>query len=92
MDKDYWENINAAIDKYELNHPQLNIKNPSPRKIVCTNNKKYGWGGYCDDGSLTINNIYTLDHLIVYPYYTEVYLKELPDKKFSSCSFCECEE
>lgn len=53
---------------------------------VCDEQVRWGCG---DDPRkhLVINEVYTIDKIIIHDWYTEIYLKEIPGKKFNQVFF-----
>lgn len=66
----------------------MNIKNMTPREVVCIRNENNNFFD-CDKNSnmLEVGKTYTLRKMNVYNWYTEVELKEFPDILFNSVCF-----
>lgn len=69
----------------------FDIDNPNPRKIKCIRNDRNS--GYWDDDKheLTVGEIYDLERVEVYDWYSHVYIKGI-DHPFNSVLFDEVEE
>ena len=48
---------------------------------------KFGCGFDDPREHLVVNQVYTIDKIIIHTWYTEIYLKEIPGKKFNSVHF-----
>ncbi len=67
---------------------ELNIENGTAREVIC---KRVENGNYFPNGNLVQKGKkYHLVKMEVHPWYTNVYLKEFPDKVFNSVQFAEC--
>lgn len=67
---------------------ELNIDNGAAREVIC---KRVENGNYFPNGDLVKKGKkYHLVKMDVHPWYTDVYLKEFPDKVFNSVQFAEC--
>ena len=66
---------------------KLNIENGAAREVIC---KRVENGNYFPNGNLVQKGKkYHLTKMEVHPWYTNVYLKEFPDKVFNSVQFAE---
>lgn len=66
----------------------LQTKNGSAREVICTRVEN---GNYFPNSNLVQKGKkYHLTKMEVHPWYTNVYLKEFPDKVFNSVQFAEC--
>ena len=67
---------------------ELKINNGTARKVIC---KRVENGNYFPNGDLVQKGKkYHLVKMEVHPWYTDVYLKEFPEKVFNSVQFAEC--
>lgn len=69
----------------------MDIFNDEPRKIKCISNSDRTWGVGGTGHLLEIDKEYSLDYLIIYDWYTEVYLEEFEGVAFNSVLFGEVE-
>ena len=66
----------------------MNIWNHKPREVLCIRNDKDGMMHVCEHHHLLeIGKTYTVIHIEVYGWHTEVYLAEFPGKVFNSVMF-----
>lgn len=71
----------------------LDIYNGDERLVVCVDNKTGKWGRVEQEPEkyIELGKTYTLEDILVHDSTTQVWIKEFPDKVFSSCHFGEVE-
>ena len=65
----------------------MNIWNNKRRKVRCISNSDNTWGASGTGHLLTVNELYTIDNVMPFDWYTIVYLEEFPNIKFNSVLF-----
>lgn len=69
---------------------ELNIFDNTPREIMCIRNDEDGMiVGSSNHHLLEIGEIYHVNNIEVYSWYTLIYLEEFPNKEFNSVAFNE---
>lgn len=83
----YKHSLLFNLKKY-IKMKELNIHDGTPRVVIC---KKVKTGNYFPNGEiLQYKRRYHISKVEVHSWYTDVYLKEFPDKNFNSVQFAEC--